>query len=60
MLRTLWRTASGDVRAPFGDRDGMLWRLDFSNPDPLNWTMRLFFDAYSKQAFDILHRRPPP
>jgi hypothetical protein len=45
-------TGAVSDRAFVGDRDGGLWRLDFSDPDPLNWTMRLFFDAYSKQAFD--------
>jgi type IV pilus assembly protein PilY1 len=39
-------------RAFVGDRDGMLWRVDFSSTDPRKWTMKLFFDAYSKQAAD--------
>ncbi len=30
-----------------GDRDGGLWRVDLSSTDPSNWTMNLFFDAYT-------------
>ncbi len=30
-----------------GDRDGGLWRVDLSATDPSNWTMKLFFDAYT-------------
>ena len=39
-------------RAFVGDRDGALWRIDLSATDPLKWRMKLFFDAYSGQAFD--------
>jgi type IV pilus assembly protein PilY1 len=39
-------------RAFVGDRDGLIWRIDFSNPDPQRWTMRLFFDTYSKQVWN--------
>lgn len=35
-----------------GDADGTLWRVDVSSIDPSKWTMSLFFDAYSGQAFD--------
>jgi type IV pilus assembly protein PilY1 len=30
-----------------GDQDGTMWRVDVSLPDPEDWTMQLFFDAYS-------------
>ncbi len=30
-----------------GDRDGTMWRVDVSATNPSNWTMKLFFDAYS-------------
>jgi len=30
-----------------GDRDGGLWRVDLSSTKPSNWTMKLFFDAYT-------------
>ena len=46
-------TGAVSDRAFIGDRDGTLWRLDFSDPDPLNWKMKLFFDAYSGQASDV-------
>jgi type IV pilus assembly protein PilY1 len=39
-------------RAFVGDRDGLLWRVDLSSTDPRKWSMKLFFDAYSKQAPD--------
>jgi type IV pilus assembly protein PilY1 len=37
-------------RAFVGDRDGTLWRVDFSSPNPLDWKMKLFFDAYWDQG----------
>jgi type IV pilus assembly protein PilY1 len=39
-------------RAFVGDSEGLLWRLDLSSTDPQKWTMDLFFDAYSGQAWD--------
>jgi type IV pilus assembly protein PilY1 len=39
-------------RAFVGDRDGTLWRADFSSPNPLDWKMKVFFDAYWDQAFN--------
>jgi type IV pilus assembly protein PilY1 len=30
-----------------GDRDGRLWRLDVSARNPANWTMKVFFDAFT-------------
>ncbi len=39
-------------RAFIGDRDGMLWRADFSSPNPQEWKMELFFDAYTGQAYN--------
>ncbi|MCC6217399.1 MAG: hypothetical protein IT376_21250 [Polyangiaceae bacterium] len=35
-----------------GDADGGVWRVDVSSPDPDDWTMKLFFDAYSGAAYD--------
>lgn len=35
-----------------GDRDGGLWRIDVSSANPDNWSMKLFFDAYSAMASD--------
>ena len=39
-------------RAFVGDRDGMLWRVDFASPNPLEWKMQLFFDGYTGQAYN--------
>jgi len=39
-------------RAFVGDREGELWRLDLAATDPLKWRMKLFFDAYTGQAYD--------
>jgi type IV pilus assembly protein PilY1 len=30
-----------------GDQDGTIWRLDVSNPDPNQWFVEPFFDAYN-------------
>jgi type IV pilus assembly protein PilY1 len=35
-----------------GDEDGLLWRLDLHSTNPQEWTMKLFFDAYTGQAAD--------
>jgi type IV pilus assembly protein PilY1 len=35
-----------------GDREGLLWRLNLANTDPQKWTMDLFFDSYTGQAWD--------
>ncbi len=29
-----------------GDADGRLWKVDLSKPDPSDWKMNLFFDAF--------------
>jgi type IV pilus assembly protein PilY1 len=34
------------TRVFVGDADGMLWAVDMSNPDPLNWQVRIAWDAY--------------
>jgi type IV pilus assembly protein PilY1 len=48
-------------RAFIGDRDGMLWRVDFSSPNPQEWKMQLFFDAYTgQQATDGQPIATPP
>jgi type IV pilus assembly protein PilY1 len=33
-----------------GDADGVLWRIDLSQPDPAHWTMVPFFDAYNAKV----------
>jgi len=33
-------------RAFFGDAEGRLWRLDLSSPNPRDWSVALFHDAY--------------
>jgi type IV pilus assembly protein PilY1 len=33
-----------------GDRDGALWRVNLSSSSPTDWTMSMFFDAYSGQS----------
>ncbi len=33
-----------------GDRDGRLWRVDVSSQNPTEWTMQVFYDAFSGQA----------
>src|SRR5690606_35176307 len=32
------------TRVFVGDAEGKLWRADFSDPDPVNWTIAEFFD----------------
>lgn len=39
-------------RAFFTDADGVIWRLDLSNPDPANWTVRAFHDIFHGMAPD--------
>jgi type IV pilus assembly protein PilY1 len=29
-----------------GDSEGRVWRVDVSDPNPLKWTMQVFYDAY--------------
>jgi len=33
-----------------GDQDGGLWRIDLSEPNPDDWTMTLFYDAFPEQT----------
>lgn len=33
-------------RAFIGDRDGALWRINFTSTNPTKWAIDLFFDAY--------------
>ncbi|MDX2056142.1 MAG: PilC/PilY family type IV pilus protein [Polyangiaceae bacterium] len=37
--------ASAD-RIFVGDKEGGLWKVDLTSPNPSNWTMKLFFDAF--------------
>lgn len=39
-------TGSVAHRAFIGDRDGAIWRINFSSADPSKWKIDLFFDAY--------------
>jgi type IV pilus assembly protein PilY1 len=32
-----------------GDADGTLWRMDLTNPNPDNWKVELFLDAYGNE-----------
>ncbi|HKQ69075.1 MAG TPA: PilC/PilY family type IV pilus protein [Polyangiaceae bacterium] len=52
-------TGAVSDRGYVGDRDGMLWRLDFASTDPREWSMKLFFDAYSKVDGDPSQRGQP-
>lgn len=49
-------------RVFLGDQDGTLWRIDVSAPDPAEWTVDLFFDAYSvdTSAPDVAALRGQP
>ena len=40
------RTGAIADRIFVGDRDGTLWRLDTSSPNPAKWKLQIFFDAY--------------
>jgi type IV pilus assembly protein PilY1 len=44
------RTGAVADRVFVGDRDGTLWRLDTSDPNPEEWRLEIFFDAYSDGA----------
>jgi len=33
-----------------GDQEGALWRIDLSEPNPDDWTMTLFYDAFPEQT----------
>jgi type IV pilus assembly protein PilY1 len=35
-------------KAFIADQDGTIWKLDLSNPDPTQWTGKLFFDLYNQ------------
>ena len=45
------------TRAFVGDSCGQLWRLDLSSPNPSNWVLRLFHDAYDPVSLNNPHRR---
>jgi type IV pilus assembly protein PilY1 len=40
-------TGQSSTRVFVGDQDGALWRVDLSNPDPAQWKVDPFFDAYA-------------
>ena len=33
-----------------GDQDGTIWRLDVSDPNPNNWFVEPFIDAYNTKV----------
>ena len=39
-------------RVYVGDADGTLWRIDLSNPDPVQWDAHVAFDAYALHQAD--------
>jgi type IV pilus assembly protein PilY1 len=39
-------------RAFLGDGDGMLWRIDLSPTNPKEWSIDLFFDAYTLKTWN--------
>jgi type IV pilus assembly protein PilY1 len=43
-------TAQVSTRAYLGDADGTLWRLDFSDPDPADWTAEIAWDSYNHSS----------
>jgi len=45
------------TRAFIGDDCGQLWRLDISDTDPNNWSLKFFHDAYEGVAIDDSSRR---
>jgi type IV pilus assembly protein PilY1 len=45
-------TGQSSTRVFVGDQDGALWRVDLSNPDPTQWKVDPFFDAYSPYPND--------
>ena len=52
---------SSITRAFIGDACGQLWRVDMTNPDPAQWFVELFFDAYEGTQLNnpwIARRRP--
>lgn len=47
-------------RAFVGDQDGKLWKVDLSSTNPLNWTMKVFFDTFAKDANNSSTPAPGP
>lgn len=40
------RPGAVSSRAYVGDKEGRIWRLDFSNPDPAQWSMKIAWDGF--------------
>ncbi|NOY93179.1 MAG: hypothetical protein GXP55_18495 [Deltaproteobacteria bacterium] len=53
-------TASVASRAFFTDADGVIWRVDFSNPDPRSWTVKAFFDMFNGMPANAGQPAYPP
>lgn len=51
------RTGAVADRIFVGDRDGTLWRLNTAEPDPKDWKLQIFFDAYTTHN-DPSERQP--
>ena len=48
----LGETGTAATRAFMTDADGVIWRLDLSNSDPLQWSLQAFHDMFEGMAFD--------
>lgn len=48
----LGETGTAATRAFVTDADGVIWRLDLSNSDPLQWELQAFHDMFQGMAFD--------
>ncbi len=51
------RTGAVADRIFLGDRDGTMWRLNTAEPDPKDWKLQIFFDAYANHS-DPSDRQP--
>lgn len=56
----LGETGTSASRAFFSDADGVMWRVDLSNQDPSQWTVRAFHDVFHGMAFDAAQPSYPP
>jgi type IV pilus assembly protein PilY1 len=44
------QTGADALKFFIGDMDGTVWRFDISNPDPSQWSGRLYYDLYNSTA----------
>lgn len=54
------QTGSIATRAYTTSADGVVWRLDMTNPDPARWTFRPFHDIYWHERALAGHPSPEP